>query len=139
VPRAFNERSDHFCRGLDLLRQADALPCEEIHGLKIPGSLAGRRKSHEAQERHRLIANLRLANAGLIGPLLAATRVFRQPALDKRRAQRAMWCVWKAIAEERGAHGLVFGGGKDLLFVYRMRIGFWRGDQPRSDHGGLRA
>ena len=85
APGAFNELSDHFRRGLDLLYQADTLPCEEIHGLKVPGGIGCGRKSHEAQERHGLTANLRLAGARLVGPLLAATRLFRQPAFDKRQ------------------------------------------------------
>jgi hypothetical protein len=77
VPRAFNALSDHFRRGLDLLHQADALPRKESRRLKIPRGVGRRRESHEAQERHGLPACLRLANAGLIGPLLAATCLFR--------------------------------------------------------------
>jgi hypothetical protein len=41
------------------------------------------RKTHETQERHGLAADLRLAYAGLIWPLLAAAHLFRQPAFDK--------------------------------------------------------
>jgi hypothetical protein len=50
VPCAFNEFSYDFRRLLDPLHQANALPDEEIHGLKIPRGVGCGRKSHEAQE-----------------------------------------------------------------------------------------
>lgn len=117
VTSAFKELSDNFHSGLHLLHQADTLPSEVIHGIKVPGGVRSWRKAHEAQEWHSLTANLRVAYAGLIGPLLATAHFFGQPAFDKRSAQRSVRGVWPPEAEERGSHRLVFVGVKDLLLV----------------------
>src|SRR5438067_2345837 len=50
----FDELSDHLCCRLDLVCQADALPCNEIHALDVPGGVGCRshrvaRMWHEGQ------------------------------------------------------------------------------------------
>jgi hypothetical protein len=94
--RAFNKGPHHIRSGLDLRHQANALPGEEIHGLKVAGGVGRWRKSHEAQERNGLAATLCLANTGLIRSLL----VRRRDLLGSRLRGCAKVCVISVTSKD---------------------------------------
>jgi hypothetical protein len=70
--RLCGDFSDDFSGGFDFLNQAHSLSGEEVHGLNVTNSIAGRWNSSESPQRHPISSETNFADDRLICPLLGA-------------------------------------------------------------------
>src|SRR5215510_12915194 len=122
--RLLDHLADDFSRRSDLLHEAYTLPGEKVHGLDISAGVSGRRNPAKARERSAYSTERNLADDWLVGTLLRAALLLRQPPLNKGSTQCSMISVRPTVTEERGADRVFLTCGSDFLLVDVVSIAF---------------
>src|SRR6516225_503335 len=124
---------------LDLADQAHSLARQQSHRIDVATRLTIGRHAHEAQHRHRLAANYRLADGRLVQARFLTARLLAEPLLHKGGPQCPVRGVWPAVAEQNGPDRTPLVRLQQPLLVVRMGMRLGAGQKPGTQHRRLRA
>src|SRR5262249_39542778 len=103
LPRLLDQFVNDLTGRLDLADQADTLARQQSHRIDVAARLTIRRHAHEAQHRHGLAADYRLADGRLVPARFLAAGLLPEPLLNEGGPQRPVRGVGPVAAEQNGS------------------------------------